>query len=322
MKSGHKHSGVIFFIVNAFILLSFIASFAGTTTYQYDDVNRKVRVESGQPPAPTYSISGTVTSGGSPLSGVTITLSGAASSTTTTDGSGNYGFTGLANGSYTIIPSKAGYAFTPSSRSVTLNGADVTGQGFTGNTVISAPTNLTATAVSSSQINLSWTDNSNDETGFKIERKTGASGTYSQIATVGANVTTYSDTGLTSNTTYYYRVRAYNAAGESGYSNEANATTQTQTCANPYVRIVRTQPLYYSTLQAAYNAAVNGDIIQSQAVQFTENLTVNRNIVVTLEGGYNCEYTTNSGSTTRIKGMITTTAGGGTITIKNFVLEK
>ena len=184
------------------------------------------------------------------------------------------------------------------------------------------PSNLTAIAVSSSQINLNWTDTSANETGFKIERKTGASGTYSQIATAGANVTTYSDTGLTSNTTYYYRVRAYNTAGDSGYSNEANATTQTQTCTNPYVRIVRTQPLYYSTLQAAYNAAVNGDIIQSQAVQFTENLTVNRNIVVTLEGGYNCEYTTNSGSTTRIKGMITTTAGGGTITIKNFVLEK
>ena len=88
-----------------------------------------------------------------------------------------------------------------------------------------APTGLTGTAVSSSQINLSWTDNSTDETGFKIERKTGAGGTYAQIDTVGADITTYQNTGLSASTEYYYRVRAYNTGGDSGYSNEANATT-------------------------------------------------------------------------------------------------
>jgi hypothetical protein len=88
-----------------------------------------------------------------------------------------------------------------------------------------APTALTATAASSSQINLAWTDNAPNETGFKIERKTGAGGTYAQIATVGANVTTYQNTGLSASTTYYYRVRATNAAGDSAYSNEAGATT-------------------------------------------------------------------------------------------------
>jgi hypothetical protein len=92
--------------------------------------------------------------------------------------------------------------------------------------VPAAPSSLTATAVSSSQINLSWTDNSGNETGFKIERKTGAGGTYSQIATVGANVTTYSNTGLAASTTYFYRVRANNGSGDSAYSNEASATTQ------------------------------------------------------------------------------------------------
>jgi len=60
--------------------------------------------------------------------------------------------------------------------------------------------------------------------GFKIERKTG-SGSYFQIATVGAGVTSYSNTALNASTTYYYRVRAYNAAGNSDYSNEASATT-------------------------------------------------------------------------------------------------
>src|SRR6185436_6439139 len=75
-----------------------------------------------------------------------------------------------------------------------------------------APSGLTATAVSSTQINLSWTDNANNESGFRIERKTGAGGTYAEIATVGANVTSYSNTGLSAGTTYYYRVRAYNGA--------------------------------------------------------------------------------------------------------------
>ena len=78
----------------------------------------------------------------------------------------------------------------------------------------------------------------------------------------------------------------------------------------------------YTTLQEAYNAAPNGSTIKCQAIRFIESLTVNRNISVTLEGGYDSGYTTNYGNTTSIKGMITTTAGGGTLTIKNFVLEQ
>ncbi len=58
-----------------------------------------------------------------------------------------------------------------------------------------------------------------------IERKTGASGTWGEIATLGANVTRYADTGLAAPVTYVYRVRAANPAGYSGYSNEAAATT-------------------------------------------------------------------------------------------------
>ncbi|MBA4149595.1 MAG: immunoglobulin domain-containing protein [Verrucomicrobia bacterium] len=88
-----------------------------------------------------------------------------------------------------------------------------------------APSALQATAVSKTQINLSWTDNSVVETGFKIERATASAGPWSQIATVGANVKTYSSTSLTMDTTYYYRVRAYGALGDSAYSNVANATT-------------------------------------------------------------------------------------------------
>jgi subtilisin family serine protease len=86
-----------------------------------------------------------------------------------------------------------------------------------------APSSLSATTISTSQIDLSWTDNSYGEHGFKIERKESGED-YSQIATVGENVTTYSDTGLNGATTYYYRVRAYNAAGSSVFSDEASTT--------------------------------------------------------------------------------------------------
>jgi len=95
-----------------------------------------------------------------------------------------------------------------------------------------APSNPAATVVSDSQIDLSWQDNSDNETGFKIERKTGAGGNYQQIATVGANVIKYSDTGLSGDTTYYYLVRAYSDSGDSSYSNEASATTPLQTIPN------------------------------------------------------------------------------------------
>ena len=87
-----------------------------------------------------------------------------------------------------------------------------------------APSNLVATPVSPTQINLSWADGSNNETTFKIERKVGSRGSFVQIATVGANVKSYSDTGVTGGQVHSYRVRATNAAGNSAYSNTASAT--------------------------------------------------------------------------------------------------
>lgn len=87
-----------------------------------------------------------------------------------------------------------------------------------------APANLVAVAASMTQIDLTWTDNSTDEDNFKIE--TSADGnTWTPLATVNANVTTYSHTGLTEGTKYYYRIYALNAGGNSNYSNTTNATT-------------------------------------------------------------------------------------------------
>jgi fibronectin type 3 domain-containing protein len=88
-----------------------------------------------------------------------------------------------------------------------------------------APANLIATAVSASQIDLTWADGSNNETSFRVERSTNGGMTFTEIDQVAANTTSYSDTGLNSATTYHYRVRAHNAGGFSAYSNVANATT-------------------------------------------------------------------------------------------------
>lgn len=87
-----------------------------------------------------------------------------------------------------------------------------------------APSNLTASAFSVNQINVRWTDNSTNETAFKLERKIGAGGAWSVRATLGADVTVYSDIELSSGT-YYYRVTAENSSGASNLSNEASATT-------------------------------------------------------------------------------------------------
>jgi hypothetical protein len=90
---------------------------------------------------------------------------------------------------------------------------------------LEAPTNLTGNPISSSQIDLSWTDNSSNESGFYIERSSNPTGPFTQISTTTASVTNFSDTGLSSGTTYYHRVRAYVPAGASAYSNVATTTT-------------------------------------------------------------------------------------------------
>jgi hypothetical protein len=87
-----------------------------------------------------------------------------------------------------------------------------------------APTALDATATGTLGADLVWTDNSNNEQGFRIERRQGA-GAYGTVTTVGANVTSYADPGpLTNGQDYTYRVYAYNGAGDSGASNEDTIT--------------------------------------------------------------------------------------------------
>ena len=122
-------------------------------------------------------------------------------------------------------------------REITFSGSTVVvatfGRGLytaevTTSVTVNAPSALNSPSKTSSSVSIAWTDNSNNEDGFKIERALGA-GSFSQIATVAANVTSYNSTGLSDNTAYRFRVRAYKNTTNSSYSNTINVTTDVAT---------------------------------------------------------------------------------------------
>ena len=145
------------------------------------------------------------------------------------DGLGSWSLAG------TVPANTTTFTHTPLAESVQryyrVNGLNKAGGGVYSSTVNSwtvplAPTSLTATAVSSTQIDLAWTDVSTGNQSYKVERSTD-NVNWTQIATgLAANATSYSAVGLTGSTLYYFRVRAANAARDSAYSNTASATTQ------------------------------------------------------------------------------------------------
>ncbi len=92
---------------------------------------------------------------------------------------------------------------------------------------VNAPSAVSLASKTTNQIAFSWSDNSSNESGFKIERKT--TGAYTEIATVSANTESYTNTGLSPNTQYTYRVRAYAGSVNSSYSNELVVTTDNTT---------------------------------------------------------------------------------------------
>ena len=191
-----------------------------------------------------YSISGTIVSPGvaqPPVAVASATpTSGPAPLTVMFSGSGSYDPDGTINawswsfGDGTALDPGTNVSHVYLSKgtyTAVLTVTDRTGFSDTASLVITAtgppsvPTGLSAAAASTSQINLSWTDTSNDETAFAIERSADGT-TWTPLATVGANVQTYANTGLPAERKYYYRVKAFNGAGESGYTNTAGATTQ------------------------------------------------------------------------------------------------
>jgi hypothetical protein len=146
------------------------------------------------------------------------------------------------------------------------------------------PSELFATAVSSSQIALSWQRNHQNEIGFDVERSTNAT-SFGQIGTTGAGVTSYLDTNLHSHTTYYYRVRAFNAVGQSVYSNTNGATTYSPT--NILVRVVKNNAdSGTGSLRQILQDANSGDsIVFASSVTGTVSLTsgelvINKNLTI------------------------------------------
>lgn len=99
---------------------------------------------------------------------------------------------------------------------------------------LTAPSDLSALAISDTEIDLSWTDTAPDATGYKIERSPAGAGTWAEIDDIAAPATSYSDTGLTPVTGYDYRIRAYAGAENGAYSNTATETTEATPYAGPF----------------------------------------------------------------------------------------
>jgi extracellular elastinolytic metalloproteinase len=178
----------------------------------------------------TVNLSATLTDGTNGIGGKTVsfTLNGASVGNAVTDANGvaTLSNASLGNIAPGVYPSGVGASFA-------------VGGGFGGSnatntlTVIAgltpiAPSGLVVTVPSQNgRLILNWTDNSNNESGFKIERCTGANCTnFAPLVTVGAGVTSYTNSNLSRRTTYGYRVYAYNASGNSTYSNVSYATSR------------------------------------------------------------------------------------------------
>ena len=137
----------------------------------------------------TYGIFGTL-SPSTQGSGATVTLSGTASGTTTADGSGNYGFSGLSSGSYTVTPSKSGYSFSPAAQSATINGANVA-VNFTVSSspppvVVSiSPTSATVTTGGTQQFTATLQNTSNTAVTWQVNGVTGGNTTTGTISSSG-----------------------------------------------------------------------------------------------------------------------------------------
>ena len=159
----------------------------------------------------TYNISGTIspTTGGA---GATVTLSGTASNTTIANSSGAYTFTGFGNGAYTVTPSHAGYTFSPTSRSATVNGASVTGLNFT------------ATATTTHTVRASWAASTSVVSGYNVYRGTVSGGPYTKLNGSLVALLAYTDATVLSGQTYFFVTSAVDGSGnESVFSNEVAA---------------------------------------------------------------------------------------------------
>lgn len=145
-----------------------------------------------------------------------------------------------------------------------------------------APSGLIATANSASQITLNWTDNANDETGYKLERSPDGTSAWTQIATPTTNATSEVNSALTHATPYFYRIRATNSGGDSGWSATASATT-----------LKLDQEITFSALAGsnfgdptfALTATASSDLPVSYSSSNSDVATISGNIVTVVSPG-------------------------------------
>ena len=159
-----------------------------------------------------------------------------------------------------------------------------------GSTPPIAPSNLTANTLSPSEITVTWSDMSNDETGFRLERSMDGVN-WIEIAVTAGNIASFVDNGLAASTNYKYRVRAYNSKGSSSYSNIGNATTQAGCTANTPVLSIAPSTLYSKPgATVTYNITLtNKDTAACSASTFT---------LTNSDGATLGSYSLNAGSST------------------------
>jgi len=165
-------------------------------------------------PIPTYSLSGTISPAASGSgTNVSLTASGEGNGTfspVTADASGNYTFTGLPNNTYTVTPSKAGFVFSPATRTLAINGANATGINFTASQPLTAISALAATP-SITSATITWTTN---VPATSVVNYGTSSGSLTLNVSNSTLVTSHSLTltGLTAGTVYYYTVTSVDAS--------------------------------------------------------------------------------------------------------------
>jgi hypothetical protein len=184
------------------------------------------------------------------------------------------------SGTVTVQASGGGFAGTAS---VTIGAAG---------TAPAAPSNLTAQVIAGHQVLLNWVINSTNQTGFVIQRSQNGGG-WTQIAVVGANVSSYTDAATSRKRSYSYRVYAYNSSGNSAFSNvTAKVTPGAGTTSGKAAPADRSASLIVSRLSAAANkgsshaaaAVVNGPVTADASRSSGEAFVSPRSIRPVVEG--------------------------------------
>ncbi len=265
----------------------------------------------------TYSISGTITLNGAGLSGVTVSTTGASATTTST---GAYTLAGLANGTYTVTPSLTGYTFSPTSLSVTISGANVTGKNFTATAVTTGDTPLT------SGVGLAGSVALNAYKYYTIVVPSGATNLTVTLTGLSADVDLYVNNSTTHPTTSSYYGRSWNS-GTTSESLSWTTPTVATWCIGAYgyaagsYTVTATVTTGTVTYSISGTITLNGAGLSGVAVSTTgASATTSSTGAYTLSGLANGTYTV----TPALSGYTFTpasqsvTISGANVTGKNF----